>query len=457
MRLFLLFLSFSLLLFPNNPIQAQDECENGNYLETRLLGGDWGRVTLGGSSNRVREEPSTDGMELFQIPAGHIFRVNYTNVVCSDGIVWREISYIDQVGWTAESYLAVSPDYFVEPLDIVQTIDESIVIENGAISLAFTPDGTQVTMALNNGNLAWINLLDSSEGTVSLDVDSPVLSIIYHPDGSGIYATIHDDSVNIWNTNHDRVRRIESRMLLDYPAIFDMDDDWGFLANGGCLEAIDNTCSAGGIVLINPTDDSDIATLNNQYTEAVRDIDFMSQHFTTSGGNSEYAVIITSIGSQSIANSSLLLREGAIWQNSPANSRASTLLLNTVATTLEYGITFYGGCQHYDNDVCTEGYLEATSWMSGGKWSDLDPLPAEVLDVAFSNSNYPNLMRIVALTADGAVSVIDFSQWYEDNQETIQVFDDIPAQAFSISPNGSVLAIASDNQVILYDISIKDE
>ena len=447
----ILFFSLFILLIPHNTINAQDDCSSENYLETRLFGGEYARVTLGGSANRVRAEPSTDGAELFQIPPGHIFSLNYTSTVCSEGIVWREVTYIDQVGWTAESYLAVSPDYFIEPLDSVQTIDETIRLDNGATAVSFTPDGTQVTMALADGNLRWFNLLDDSEGQITLNTDLPILSIVYHPDGSGVYATIHAESVNIWNSNHNLIRQIESRMLADYPAVFEMDDDWGFLANGGCLETDNGDCVAGAIILINPDTDSEIVSLDNHYTEAVRDIDFMSRVFTTPG-DSTYSAIMTSIGAQSRLNASLRLREGANWQQNNIISSASTL--NTVATTLEYGVTFYGGCMTYDDEVCTQGYLEATSWMSGGTHSNFDSLPAEVLDVQFSNSHQPNLMRIVALTSDAAVSVLDFSHQNFEIETVITVFDDIPTQAFSISPDGSVLAVASNDTVMLYDISI---
>jgi|GEM_PF-2747839 len=458
MRNLLLLLFLAGLLLPSFSVTAQEECDNGNYLESRLYGGDIARVTPGGSSNRVRAEPSTDGEELFQIPPGHIFHVNYrVATVCSEGIVWKEITYLDRVGWTAESYLAVSPDYFIEPLELVQTIDETITLTNGATALAFTPDSTELLMALPDNSLTWFNLTGNSTGTATLDTDAPVLDISYHPDGSGIYATIHERSINIWNSNHNLVRTIESRMLEDYPSVFEMDDDWEFLANGGCLESDELACIDGGIIIIDPVTDEDIATLGNQHPETVRDIDFMSIPFETPGGRF-YEATLASVSANT--TSSANLEVGLSWQRNffcPERGcySDSDATLNTVTTTLRYYVVMYGGCNRYENEICVEGYLAA--YGNGSPRSNFNTLPSEVLEAQFSNSYHPGMMRVVALTADETVSVIDFSHQNFDIETEIQVFNDIPAQAFAISPDGSVLAIASDDTVILYDISLEIE
>ena len=441
------------LVIPSFSIIAQDECDNGNYLETRLFSGSYGQVSSGGSSNRVRAEPSTDGEELYQIPPGHIFSIAGWETVCSEGIVWKQVRYLDRVGWTAESYLSVSPDYFIEPLELVQTIDETITLNNGATALAFTPDGTQLTMALPDNSLTWYNLLDNSTGTAALDTVEPILEIVYHPDGSGIYATIHPHSLNIWNSNHDLIRSIESRMLGDYPSVFEMDDEWDVIANGGCLDDTDDGCRKGGIVLIDPETDRDIATFDDQHPDTVRDIEFMSRPFSTPGGYSNYENILISVSEHTRA--SLELEVGRDWRESyDTRSGAS---LNAIALTFMDGVAFYGGCNTYSGETCSEGYLEAIAWTSGGRRSNFSTVPAEVIDIILSPIGLEDIERLFALTTEQTVYMIDYSDYYFDIETVITTLDNIPVQAMALSPNGTVFAIASDDTVMIYDTSVVEQ
>jgi hypothetical protein len=84
-----------------------------NLLPTRISANTSAQVTPG-ASNRLRSDPSIDGSVLGQIPGGAQISV-LDGPVCDDanGIVWWQVEYNGQSGWTAES---LGDSYFVEPV-----------------------------------------------------------------------------------------------------------------------------------------------------------------------------------------------------------------------------------------------------------------------------------------------------------------------------------------------------
>lgn len=85
-----------------------------SVLASRMLVGEYGRVTLDGGANRLRESPSTDGDIVTTIPEGDVFDV-WAGPVCADGFAWYQVDYDGEVGWTAEGddteyYLELLPD-----------------------------------------------------------------------------------------------------------------------------------------------------------------------------------------------------------------------------------------------------------------------------------------------------------------------------------------------------------
>jgi hypothetical protein len=79
-------------------------------LPSRLLIGGIGRVTPG-TPNRLRDRPSTQGNIIGRIPGGAPFVV-LDGPICDAQIVWWEVNYNGQVGYTAE---IADNTYFVEP------------------------------------------------------------------------------------------------------------------------------------------------------------------------------------------------------------------------------------------------------------------------------------------------------------------------------------------------------
>jgi hypothetical protein len=81
-------------------IMAQNIPSCPNTLPSRLLIGGVGRVTPG-TPNRLRDQPSTQGNIIGMIPGGAPFVV-LNGPICDAQIVWWEVNYNGQVGYTAE-------------------------------------------------------------------------------------------------------------------------------------------------------------------------------------------------------------------------------------------------------------------------------------------------------------------------------------------------------------------
>lgn len=85
-----------------------------SVLPSQMLVGEYGRVTLDGGANRLREAPSTDADVITTIPEADVFDV-WAGPICADGFAWYQVDYDGEVGWTAEGddteyYLELLPD-----------------------------------------------------------------------------------------------------------------------------------------------------------------------------------------------------------------------------------------------------------------------------------------------------------------------------------------------------------
>lgn len=120
-------------------------------LQSRMVIGEAGRVTLTGGSNNLRLNPSTNANILLKIPPGGEFTV-ITGPRCQDNYAWWQVQYGSTVGWTAESG---SGDYWIEPLSggvPVRSIPDAPSCP-GALSTLFRVGDTAIVDFNNNGAL----------------------------------------------------------------------------------------------------------------------------------------------------------------------------------------------------------------------------------------------------------------------------------------------------------------
>jgi hypothetical protein len=94
---------------PPQPTATSTVCQG--FLPSRLTVGTQARVTPG-SSNNLREQPTTGGTLVAVIPAGGEFTV-LTGPLCAEGIAWWQVDYEGIIGWTAEGQ---GSTYYLEPL-----------------------------------------------------------------------------------------------------------------------------------------------------------------------------------------------------------------------------------------------------------------------------------------------------------------------------------------------------
>jgi hypothetical protein len=83
------------------------------------------QVVVGTGSNNLRSAPALEAPLLVQIPEGTVFS-ELSTPVCADDIIWWQVTYEGQTGWTAEGQ---GDTYFLEPIgDVEKFIPEAPVI-----------------------------------------------------------------------------------------------------------------------------------------------------------------------------------------------------------------------------------------------------------------------------------------------------------------------------------------
>lgn len=110
LRQFVSSIALSALLWTSFAVAAQaTECPGAPA--PRLIAGQIARV-LSGDPNSLRDQPTTAGERIGQIPADGRFAV-LDGPRCADGFAWWQVEFDGLVGWTAEGSGA---EYWVEPL-----------------------------------------------------------------------------------------------------------------------------------------------------------------------------------------------------------------------------------------------------------------------------------------------------------------------------------------------------
>lgn len=92
------------------------------------------RVIPGGNRNRVRTDPTLNGIEVGRIDPGERFTI-LDGPLCADGFTWYEVDYFTMVGWTAEGD---SENYWLEPIATPAAVeaaeDACVITANGLVN-----------------------------------------------------------------------------------------------------------------------------------------------------------------------------------------------------------------------------------------------------------------------------------------------------------------------------------
>jgi len=424
------------------PTLAQDSCEGTTVLDNRVGLVDYGRVTLGGSSNRVRAEPSTDAEVLFSMLPGQVFFVSEI-AECTDDIVWLHVDVNGQTGWTAESILDVG--YFVEPLVGLQTITDTLSFNIGALDLTFSRDGQTVYALQDNGTVQAISI-DGTLETLIFETDKPILGFEIDHNDNG-YATIHEDGVTLWNLNFDSIQTIEPMQLTSID-VAELSPDWQWVGLGGCITSTEDGCPLGATEIININtgehfvfeEEDTVADLAFLMRDGMGRVDSPIKPFLLS--------IVTASGQGRAFD--LIAGEEYFTMSRSDGDRVYTM--DWDATSL----SIYGVCQTFDDTGdCIEGQIRGLSWFSGGGRGVFDDFASAVTDVILSPTS-TSWHRLIGLGQGEIVIMYDYDPLAVSDEriQAVQEFDDISPHVMALSPDGSVLAIANDSQLMLYDVSV---
>ncbi len=168
------------------------------------------RVVMG-SASFLRDQPSQDGTQISTMPGEAIFSV-IAGPSCDRGIVWWQVDFDGQIGWTAEG---AEGEYFVEvippnplPVRIPVTADNAALLNsfgrfegNFGPAMEWTPDGERLLVAGATGSEAlWIFMADMLEaGPRFLTGDSSIRTIISSYDGQQALIGTEAGAVHFWN------------------------------------------------------------------------------------------------------------------------------------------------------------------------------------------------------------------------------------------------------------------
>jgi len=151
---------------PDEPVYSNPLCgipEDGvTYLRNRIAFDTQG-LAINPAGNTVRDGASVNNLQIGTITTGSVFRVISAPVCDDDGLIWWQVDYDGQIGWTAEYF---DGEYLIEPfpgqpftltgqpftLDNVTQIGELSRLQgNINTALEWSPDGNSLYVAGNIG------------------------------------------------------------------------------------------------------------------------------------------------------------------------------------------------------------------------------------------------------------------------------------------------------------------
>lgn len=187
------------------------------YLRVRLALGNQARV-VPGLPNNLRSEASTGSALVSEIPGGGIFTV-VSGPQCGEGLVWWQVNYDGQVGWTVEGR---DGSYWVEPLppQVLPANRTPITQENAAVLteiarlqgnlrpvFAFSGQTSQLAILGGLGSEGvWLYTLDALDQSPRiLEDDDLLLSVVFSPTRPQVLTGGSNGRASVWDLRADAV------------------------------------------------------------------------------------------------------------------------------------------------------------------------------------------------------------------------------------------------------------
>jgi hypothetical protein len=184
------------------------------YLPPRLNPGGQARIGLGGISNRMRVAPNSSAEQIGVIlPGSTVSILDGPSCEEASHIIWWRVDDNGTVGWTAEGVLP--EDYFLDPVGESLPAERSLITpgnvdaltllvtvsQSGVNSIGFSSDGRLMAVGGRSG-LAVYDMTTLSLRTPLGDVSIPVLDVDFSPDGRYLAYTAMDGRLFVRDLNN---------------------------------------------------------------------------------------------------------------------------------------------------------------------------------------------------------------------------------------------------------------
>lgn len=184
------------------------------YLPPRLNPGGQARIGLGGVSNRLRAAPNANAEQIGVIlPGSTVLILDGPSCEEASHIIWWRVDDNGTVGWTAEGVLP--EDYFLDPVGESLPSERSLITtdnvdaltllatvsQSGVNSIGFSSDGRLMAVGGRSG-LAVYDMTTLSLRTALGDVSVPVLDLDFSPDGRYLAYTALDGRLFVRDLNN---------------------------------------------------------------------------------------------------------------------------------------------------------------------------------------------------------------------------------------------------------------
>lgn len=403
------------------------------YLRARLALGNQARV-VPGLPNNLRSEATTSSALLGEIPGGGIFTV-IGGPQCAEGLLWWQVNYDGQVGWTVEGRDA---SYWIEPLppQPLPTSRTQITPENVAVLseiarlqgnlrpvFAFSDQTGQLGVLGSRGSEGvWLYSLDALDAPPRILEDNDLLlSITFSPTRPQALTGGSNGRATLWDLRPDAPVTVTLSLQTH-------GSELGALAFHPSGEVF---ASAGRNALTNADVDRENAIL-------VWDIESVTQQTVLPGHTAPVNALAYSPDGSTLASAS---DDGTVrlWDAATATTTAIIETENAAAvTSLAYSpngqFIAYG---------LVDGSVVLADATTGSSLATLLGHTDAVNSMAFN----PDSTLIASAGADGLVLV-----WNTQSDEALATLETgtEPVDSVAFTPDGTLLATAGRDRTVRF-------
>lgn len=194
----------------SNPLCPAPEAGKQPYMRNRVIPGIMARVDAS-TPHRLREAPSLNAAVKTEMPGFSSFKI-LGGPACADEIVWWQIDYSGQTGWTAEG---LGGEYYIEPLPPTPLPTRQVVYTSNATQvrllaqvqgnflpeMSWSPTGEFLALigAIGSDTLWLYDPARLDLPAFQITQDDRMFSVDFHPNGNQVLFGTTDGEAHLWN------------------------------------------------------------------------------------------------------------------------------------------------------------------------------------------------------------------------------------------------------------------